>query len=242
MSESGKNPDAATSSEKKDEILTAAIVKANIDNNWYELQFDHSANASSAHDVIQKIYRRKVDGGGQIKYWFQCFRCKAILNHDVSMGSAPLTRHKEKTCPQLTDEQRRQYAVAAAERKNLAAQKKAQKTATQSAGNDDDNAKPEETEAIHVQSTQTNVTGDVDAEPNELKTTDMESTRKNVMGEADAKPEEPKVIHVKPTQINITGDELFLIIEKISKIAALYGPVFVTDLKSANICTQTLDE
>lgn len=97
-------------SDRSDEKLSPETVKTNIGLGWFEVIFDKSKGASTAYDVIQKVFYRKKDGGERVGNWFFCSRCGDAWEHDASMGSAPNVRHKEKTCKELTDEQRKKYA------------------------------------------------------------------------------------------------------------------------------------
>lgn len=113
--------------------------ESNIANGWFECKFDLSKGASAVYDVIQKVHYREQDGGKQIKNWFFCSRCKGVIEHDASMGTAPLKRHKEKRCDGLSENQKKQYAEADLKKQQLNLEKqklnleKKQKEATEQA-------------------------------------------------------------------------------------------------------------
>lgn len=115
---------------------TPDTVKNNLALGWYIAKFDLSKGASSAFDVIQKVFLRDQDGGARVGNWFHCSRCGTCWQHDSSMGTAPLTRHKENTCPQLTTEQRTQYAKEAAARKTAKATSKSNVKSVKHDGNE----------------------------------------------------------------------------------------------------------
>lgn len=106
------------------EELTVDTVKSNISHGWFVVKFDNSKGASTAFDVMQKIYYREVDGGEQLKNWYHCSRCGHVFSHDTSTGSAPLVRHKEKCCPKLTTEEKQKFAEEHKEKKVRAGAKK----------------------------------------------------------------------------------------------------------------------
>lgn len=92
-------------------LLTETAVLDNLKYGWFIKKFDTSKKASSAYDVIQKVHYRAVDGGEHVKHWYFCSRCETLIKHDAGIGTMPLIRHKEKTCPKLSAEEKARYAA-----------------------------------------------------------------------------------------------------------------------------------
>lgn len=157
-SQPGKTEQGEPSQPKK--VLTPEAIKANIKLGWYEVQFDTTKGATSAYDVIQKVFRRANDGGERLRNWFFCSRCEDVINYDVSMGTGPLVRHKEKSCPQLTIQERQKYKAEAAARKQLIAKKKAKDQVLQTVESDTNvEAVPNTPNEVPAQSNQAPIFG-----------------------------------------------------------------------------------
>lgn len=85
MSEEEKRVEAfqkLRQSDRSDEKLLPETVKTNVGLGWFEVSFDTAKGASTAYDVIQKVFYRKKDGGGRVGNWFFCSRCGDAWEHD----------------------------------------------------------------------------------------------------------------------------------------------------------------
>lgn len=109
--------------------ITEKVISEGITFGWYTVKFDRSKNASEAYDVIQKVHYREKDGGGHVKPWYYCSRCKQVLETVASGGTQKLIRHKESVCSELTPEERKAYADARANKQQKAGKVKETKNA-----------------------------------------------------------------------------------------------------------------
>lgn len=188
----------------KDELLPETV-KSNISLGWYQAKFDTSKGASSAYDVIQKVYYREQDGGNRVGNWFRCSRCNNVWQHDSSMGSAPNVRHKERYCPKLTAEQRQKYVDENLARKALNIGKKSK-------------AKSDSNVAA--------------AKSNEQISTSQQAVAASSTSSA---PEAPHALNESVCKYTHTEDELFGLVVKASQIGCLYGPVSMSALEQDSL-------
>lgn len=221
---------------------TKEQVVNNIANGWFKCHFDLTKGASAVYDVIQKVHYREQDGGKQIKNWFFCSRCKDVINHDASMGTAPLKRHKEKRCDALSDDQKQKYAEEDLKKQKSILEKK-QKDATDRAAASTSNVKNTEP---------TNGGPSKQPEETEAKTVTKVLVSTNNLSPQTAKvPKQDAFIQTKPQKIDQallstaekgtqtkspkSDDAQYILVAKICEIASKYGPVGVSDLKKANV-------
>lgn len=86
--------------------LTREIVR--IDYGKYVVAHDINSN-SLAYKFVMKVYN--LEDESAIQHWFYCPFCKILMEQNVTIGTTPLVRHVEKSCPNVPEHTRQELNV-----------------------------------------------------------------------------------------------------------------------------------